>query len=156
MSSITDRTSYLRGLAEGLGLDKEKSENRLMLEMLSVMDEMAQKINELDEDVDELDEYVESIDGDLGDIEDALFGDEESDEDDEGFDGEEPEEFDENEELSFDCPHCGKTMQIKAADIDFDESPLCPNCHKPFFPDVIEGEDDNEDETGDDGEDDNR
>ena len=144
MSSITDRTSYLRGLAEGLGLDKEKNENRLLLEMLTVMDEMAQKIKDMDDDIDELDEYVESIDGDLGDIEDALFGeDDEFDDDDaeDDLDDEEPQEFDENEELSFDCPHCGKTMQIKAADIDFDESPLCPNCHKPFFPDAIEGED---------------
>lgn len=146
MSSITDRTSYLRGLAEGLSLDKEKSENRLMLEMLSVMDEMAQKIKEMEDDIDELDEYVESIDGDLGDIEDALFGEDDGidDDDDDELDGEEAEEFDENEELSFDCPHCGKTMQIRAADIDFDESPLCPNCHKPFFPDVIEGEDEDD------------
>lgn len=146
MSSITDRTSYLRGLAEGLSLDKEKSENRLMLEMLNVMDEMAQKVKEIEEDVDELDEYVESIDGDLGDIEDALFGEDDGceDEDEDDADGEETESFDENEELSFDCPHCGKTMQIKAADIDFDESPLCPNCKKPFFPDVIEGEDEDD------------
>lgn len=143
MSSITDRTSYLRGLAEGLNLDKEKSENRLMLEMLAVMDEMAQKIKDLEEDVSELDEYVESIDGDLGDIEDALFGEDEDDED-ADEDDEEDEAFDENEELSFDCPHCGKTMMIKAADIDFDDSPLCPNCHKPFFPDVIEGEDEDD------------
>ena len=62
-----------------------------------------------------------------------------------GDDDEEAEAFDENEELSFDCPHCGKTMQIKAADIDFDESPLCPSCHKPFFPDAIEGEDEGDD-----------
>ena len=153
MSSITDRTAYLRGLAEGLNLDKDKSENRLMLEMLAVMDEMAQKIKDVEEDVDELDEYVESIDGDLGDIEDALFGedDDEGDEDDEEDDGEADEEFDENEELSFDCPHCGKTMQIKAADIDFDESPLCPSCHKPFFPDVSEnGEAKNDSPEGDD------
>ena len=142
MSSITDRTSYLRGLAEGLGLDKEKNENRLMLEMLGVMDEMAQKIKDLEDDVDEMDEYIESIDSDLGDIEDALFGEEEGDDEDEDLDEEEA--FDEDEELSFDCPNCGKTMQIKAADIDFDESPLCPSCHKPFFPDAIEGEDDGE------------
>ena len=82
MSSITDRTSYLRGLAEGLGLDKEKNENRLLLEMLTVMDEMAQKIKDMDDDIDELDEYVESIDGDLGDIEDALFGEDDEFDDD--------------------------------------------------------------------------
>jgi hypothetical protein len=140
MSSNTDRTAYLRGLAEGLKLDKEKNENRLMLEMLAVMDEMAQKIKDVEEDMDEMNEYVESIDDDLGDIEDALFGDDEEcdDDDDDDDDDDTDEDFDENEELSFDCPHCGKTMQIKAADIDFDESPLCPNCNKPFFPDVAD------------------
>ena len=75
MGNITDRTAYLRGLAEGLTFEKDKPENRLLLEMLTVMDEMAQKIAELDSDLGELDEYVESIDSDLGDIEDALFGD---------------------------------------------------------------------------------
>ena len=50
MKRITDRTSYLRGLAEGLNIDKEKAENKLMLEMLNVMDEMAQKVLELDND----------------------------------------------------------------------------------------------------------
>lgn len=148
MSNLTDRTAYLRGLAEGMSLDKEKNENRLMLEIVAVLDEVAQKVVEMDGDLDELDEYVESIDSDLGDIEDALFGeddddeddDDEDDDDDEG-DDEEGVTFDENEELSFDCPHCGKTMQIKAAEIDFDESPLCPNCHKPYFPETIEGED---------------
>ena len=149
MSNLTDRTAYLRGLAEGLSIDREKAENRLLLEMLTVMDEMAQKMGEMDVDIGELDEYVESIDSDLGDIEDALFGEEgefdDDDDDDEDDDDEETEAFDEDEELSFDCPHCGKTMQIKAADIDFDESPLCPNCHKPFFPDAIEGEDEGED-----------
>ena len=151
MSKLTDRTAYLRGLAEGLSIDREKSENRLMLEIVAVMDEIAQKVDEMDTDIGELDEYVESIDSDLGDIEDALFGEEgdmDDDDDDDDDDDEEEgdgEAFDEDEELSFDCPHCGKTMQIKASDIDFDESPLCPNCHKPFFPDAIEGEDEDGD-----------
>lgn len=140
MSSLTDRTAYLRGLAEGMNLTKDKNENKLMLEMLSVMDDMAQKIAELEGDIAELDEYVESIDGDLSDMEEVLFGDEDDccDCDDEDC---EDCSFDENEELSIDCPHCGTPMQIKAADIDFDDSPVCPKCGKPFFPDVIEGED---------------
>ena len=147
MSRLTDRTAYLRGLAEGLNLDKEKGENRLLLEMLTVMDEMANKVVEIDADVDELDEYVESIDSDLSDMEDALFSDdcEHFHDDDEDDDDSDDEPFDEDEELSFDCPHCGHTMQIKASDIDFDQSPLCPDCHKPFFPDTIEGEDTDDD-----------
>ena len=148
MSTLTDRTAYLRGLAEGMGIDKEKNENRLILELLNVVDEMAQKINELEGDLDDLDEYVESIDGDLGDMEEVLFGeddDERADCEDEDCDCEECSgcDMDADEPLDFDCPHCGKTLQIKASDIDFDNSPLCPSCHQPFFPDTIDGEDDN-------------
>lgn len=140
MSSLTDRTAYLRGLAEGMNLSKEQNESKLMLEMLSVMDEMAQKMAELENGISELDEYVESIDEDLSDMEEVLFGDEDEDYDD--YDEEDEDSaFGENDELSFECPHCGSPMRLKAADIDFDESPVCPKCNKPFFPDVMEGED---------------
>ena len=54
MSKLTDRAAYLRGLADGMGIDREKNENRLMLEMLKLMDDMAQKISDMDEDVGEL------------------------------------------------------------------------------------------------------
>ena len=135
MSNLVDRTAYLRGLAEGMNLSKDKNENKLMLEMLSVMDEMAQKINEMELDMAELDEYMESIDEDLTDMEEVLFGDEDDDDDEEEYG------FDDDEELSLDCPHCGSSIQLKSADIDFDQSPLCPKCKKPFFSDMLEGED---------------
>ncbi|MCI6376755.1 MAG: hypothetical protein MR842_03200 [Clostridiales bacterium] len=144
MSNLTDRAAYLRGLAEGMGLNKEKNENKLILEMLSLMDEMAQKVNELDGDVGELEEYVEDIDSDLSDMEDILFGDEDDECDGCGDDCDCCGEYDDEEELSFDCPHCGKTVQVKAADIDYDESPVCQHCGQPFFTDLEDGDDDQE------------
>lgn len=144
MSNLTDRAAYLRGLAEGMGLNKEKNENKLILEMLSLMDEMAQKVNELDGDVGELEEYVEDIDSDLSDMEDILFGDEDDECDGCDDDCDCCGEYDDEEELSFDCPHCGKTVQVKAADIDYDESPVCQHCGQPFFTDLEDGDDDQE------------
>ena len=144
MSNLTDRAAYLRGLAEGMGLNKEKNENKLILEMLSLMDEMSQKVNELDGDVGELEEYVEDIDSDLSDMEDILFGDEDDECDGCGDDCDCCGEYDDEEELSFDCPHCGKTVQVKAADIDYDESPVCQHCGQPFFTDLEDGDDDQE------------
>lgn len=122
MKGITDRTSYLRGLAEGLNIDKEKAENKLMLEMLSVMEEMASKLQELDGDVDELDEYVASMESDLGDLEDYTYADAEEDSDDDY------EDFDEDEEIAVNCPHCGKEFTIKAGDINFEDDVICPAC----------------------------
>ena len=140
MGNLTDRAAYLRGLAEGMDLDKEKKEHKLLLEMLGLMDELAQKVSELDADVGELEEYVEDLDSDLSDMEEVLFGD---DEDECDCDEEDGCSCDEEEELSFDCPHCGKTVLVRAADIDYDESPVCEFCGKPFF---VDAEDDGKDE----------
>ncbi|MDD3412198.1 MAG: hypothetical protein PHY12_15440 [Eubacteriales bacterium] len=120
-----------------------------MLEMLDVMEEMAKKFTAMESDMKDLDEYVESIDNDLGDMEEALYADEDEDDEETPCEDDDCEDCDEDEldadqELSFDCPNCGKTLMIKASDIDFDQSPVCPNCNKPFFPDHIDGEDDDQ------------
>jgi len=147
MANITERTAYLRGLADGLGLDKEKAENKLLLEMLSVMEDMAQQLAETNEDLDELSDYIEDMDADLAEVEEMLFEDDDCDC---GCDCDDCDydcdcDCDCEQELSFDCPNCGKTVMIKASDIDFDESPVCSACGQPFFVDV-EDEDEDEDE----------
>ncbi len=144
MSKITERTAYLRGLADGLQLDPEKAENKLLLEMLNVLGEMAEKLAETDEDLSELNDYVEDMDADLADVEEVLFGDEDDDDCDCDCGCEDCDcdcdcddcDCDCDQELSFDCPNCGKTVMIKASDIDFDESPVCEACGEPFFVDV--------------------
>lgn len=148
MANITERTAYLRGLADGLGLDKEKAENKLLLEMLSVMEDMAQQLAETNEDLDELSDYIEDMDADLAEVEEMLFEDDDCDCgcdcDDCDCDCDDCDcDCDCEQELSFDCPNCGKTVMIKASDIDFDESPVCSACGQPFFVDV---EDEDEDE----------
>jgi len=146
MSNLTDRAAYLRGLADGMGLTRDTNENKLLLEMLSLMDEMAQKINELDEDVGELEAYVEDLDADLGEMEEVLFGDEDDcdccDCDDDCDCDDCDCECEELEELAFDCPYCGKPVMLKASDIDYDQSPVCDHCGKPFFTDLPDDEED--------------
>ncbi len=139
MANITERTAYLRGLADGLNLDKEKAENKLLLEMLTVLDEMAQHMAQTDADLDELNEYVEDMDADLADMEELLFDEDDDcdcDDCDCDCDDCDCECGDCDQELAFDCPNCGKTVMLKASDIDFDESPVCSACGEPFFVDV--------------------
>lgn len=149
MANITERVSYLRGLADGMGLDNEKNENKLLLEMISVMNDMAQMIADVDEDVEDLSECVEDLYTDFDDMTEILFGDDDDEDgcscgchdDDDEFEGfEDFEDFDEESELHFDCPHCGESVMIKATDIDFDESPVCKACGKAFFTEVTEDE----------------
>jgi DNA-directed RNA polymerase subunit delta len=153
MSNLTDRASFLRGLAQGMQLNKETNEGKLISEIIDVLGEMAKEMEKLQESYDELNEYVESIDDDLADMEEVIFGDEDDEEDGEEECGEECEGHDDEEEngetISYACPHCGHEMEFNAGDVDFDEDVLCPACKKPVFPEYEPGEDDDEDDDDD-------
>ena len=148
MSELTDRVAFLRGLAEGMQLDESKPESKLILKMLDVMDEMAKDNDDLHKALDELNEYMESIDEDLSDMEEDIYGDA-SDRDDKG-DGEDGDNGDEDDEdertVEYACPYCGEVMVFDVERFDFDEDYLCPNCHKPLFPEDNEGEDSSDEE----------
>ena len=143
MSKLTDRISYLKGMAAGMKLNMDKDSNKLMLEMLTVMGEMAEEMAAMTEAHNDLNEYVESIDDDLADLEETLFGDEEMlDDDEDGMEDEEAEEdeLDEDDLIVYACPHCGHEIEFHASDVDFDEDYLCPECQQPIFPELGEDE----------------
>lgn len=143
MSNLTDRISYLKGMAAGMKLNMEKDANKLIMEMLNVMGEMAEEIADLTDAQNDLNEYVESIDDDLTDLEESFFGDEEMDEEDdedESDSEDDDEELGEDDLISYTCPHCGFEIEFHASDVDFDEDYLCPACQKPIFPELDEDE----------------
>ena len=143
MSKLTDRISFLKGMAAGMKLNMDKDANKLMLEMLTVMGEMAEEMAAMTEAHNDLNEYVESIDDDLADLEETLFGDEEAE-----FDGEEGDDIEDDDEdelgeddlIVYACPHCGHDIEFHASDVDFDEDYLFPECQKPIFPELNEDE----------------
>lgn len=151
MSKLTDKVSYLKGLAAGMKLNMEKDNNKLLLEVLNVMSDMAEEMQRMDEAHRELQDYVESIDDDLSDLTETLFS-EEDDEDEEhpedcdceecADDDEEDDEDDQEEDdlIAYECPHCGTELTFHANDVDFDEDTLCPECHQPIFPEMDEDE----------------
>ena len=134
MSNLTDRVSYLKGLAEGLKLDTEKNEGKLIEKILELLSDLAQEVDSLRDDHEDLNEYVESIDSDLSDLEDILY--DEDDEDEEDDDGEE----EDDSLVEYTCPHCGEEMTFEVDSFDFDEDYLCPNCHQPLFPEAPDDE----------------
>ncbi len=142
MSKLTDRISYLKGMAAGMKLNMDKDSNKLMLEMLTVMGEMAEEMAAMTEAHNDLNEYVESIDDDLAELEETLFGEDEMDSEDEDFaEGDEEDEGEgEDDLIVYACPHCGHEIEFHASDVDFDEDYLCPECQKPIFPELGEDE----------------
>ena len=137
MSNLSDRVSYLKGLAEGLKLDTDKSEGKLIEKILEALSDITAEIDSLREDHDDLSSYVEAVDNDLSDLEDVVLGDDDEDED---FDDED--EDDEDDGLvEYTCPHCGEEMTFEVDSFDFDEDYLCPNCHQPLFPETPDEDD---------------
>jgi len=134
MSKLTDKISYLRGLAEGMKLNPDKDSHRLILGILEVLGEVGESFEALAESHGELSDYVESIDEDLADLEADLYDDEDEDVADEEEDG----EFEST--IEYECPHCGAMIRIDPDDVDFDEETACPECGKDLFPELPDGE----------------
>ena len=120
---ITEKVAYLKGLADGLGLDKDSKEGKLFAAIIDVLDDMALEIEDMQELQMELSEGLDAVSDDLEDIEDIVY--EEWDEDDD-YEDEEDEE-DSEDCYATTCPTCEE-------EIFFDESILeegevvCPNC----------------------------
>ena len=135
--TISEKVAYLKGLAEGLDLDTEKSkEGKLISVMIGLLEEIGLSLEDLEENDTALGEEIDAISDDLADVEEALYG--EDDEDDE--DG------DDDDFFEVECPNCGEDLVI-------DESVLesgtveCPNCREKFAIDLSDEED--ESDTGD-------
>ena len=123
---ITEKVAYLKGLADGLGLDKDSKEGKLFAAIIDVLDDMALEIEDMQEVQLELSEGLDAVSDDLEDVEDIVYEDWDEEEDDE--DEEDEEEEEESEDCyATTCPTCEE-------EIFFDESILeegeviCPNC----------------------------
>ena len=122
---ITEKVAYLKGLADGLNLDKDSKEGKLFAAIIDVLDDMALEIEDMQELQMELSEGLDAVSDDLEDIEDIVY--EEWDEDEEDDEEEDDEEEDSEDCYATTCPTCEE-------EIFFDESILeegeviCPNC----------------------------
>lgn len=134
MSSLSDRVSYVKGLAEGLKLDTDKNEGKLIEKILELLSELTEEVESLRQDHEDLNEYMEAIDSDLSDLEDAFYEDEDDQDDGDDSDG------DDDNVVEYTCPHCGEEMTFEVDSFDFDEDYLCPNCHQPLFPETPDEE----------------
>ena len=137
--NLTEKASYLKGLAEGLELDKESKEGKIIAALLDLTGEMAQELAKVRNDIDEIDDDLESVENLLGgeddedydeededeEDDDGLLGDDDCDGDCEGCHGCDDEEY-----YEIVCPSCGETVCF---DQELDpENLVCPACGEKF------------------------
>ena len=129
--SLTEKVAYLKGLAEGLELDKNAKETKLFEAIFDILDEMALTVSEIDEDLADAEDYIEEVDEALSYVEDCVYDDDDCDcdcccdEDDEMYEVECPScgeviylDEDMFDEEYIECPACGEKLEL---DIDFDD-----------------------------------
>jgi len=116
--TITEKVAYLKGLMEGLDLDKTTKEGKVIAAMADILDDLAltvadncDQIDAIDEDLESLEEYVYD-DLDFDDYDDDLFDDEDEDE----------------AEYEFECPNCHEVVFIDESVFDEGKEIECPNC----------------------------
>ena len=115
--TITEKVAYLKGLMDGLEIDKTTKEGKIFAAMADVLEDIAltvadncDQLDAIDEDLENLEEFV---------YESELFDDEDED-------------WDDDDDYCFgDCSECDG-----CDDFDYDEYEYeieCSNCHEVIF-----------------------
>ncbi|MEE3498810.1 MAG: hypothetical protein VZS12_06705, partial [Ruminococcus bromii] len=73
--NLTEKISYIKGLAEGLNLDESKPEVKVINAILDLLDDISYSVNDMEDLYDDLSGQVDEIDQDLADVETELFDD---------------------------------------------------------------------------------
>ena len=106
---ILEKVAYLKGLAEGLGLDSKSKEGKLLSVIIDVLDDIALEIRDMQEDQADLEEGLDAVSDDLSEVESYLY-----EEDDE----EEDEDEDEEPIYETTCPNCGEDLVIDCVAVE--------------------------------------
>ena len=121
---ITEKVAYLKGLAEGMELDTEKKEGKLLAAIIDVLDDIALELQDIEDEQAELSEGLDAVSDDLEDVEDVVFEDWDEDDDDDY----EEDELDEDEDCyATTCPTCEETIYFDESVLE-DGEVVCPNC----------------------------
>ena len=128
--TIAEKVAYLKGLAEGLNIDTEKSkEGKLINVMIGILEEISLSIEDLEENSLALGEEIDVLSDDLADVEDVVFGDDEDEEDED-----DEEDFD-DDWFEVECPNCEESLIIDEEALEKGVV-ICPNCESAFALDL--------------------
>ena len=143
MGYLSERVSYLRGLADGLEISDDTKEGKLLKVIIDVLDDIAISVEEVEDEQKALLDDIDDIDARLEDAEDIIYEDCDCDCDDDdcccGCDCDE----EDIEYTDLECPNCGAEIELDSAIIDEEKNVLiCPDCKEEIEIEWIDDEDD--------------
>ena len=128
--TISEKAAYLKGLMDGLNLDTEKAEGKMISAIVELLGDVTKRLadveettiaisdelDEIEEDLDAIEDYIldEDEDDDWDDDDDDDDDDEDEDWDDEGFD------FGDEDSIIYEVEcACGERIQFDEETLEF-------------------------------------
>ena len=120
---ITEKAAYIKGLVDGLELDPQDKQTKVIKALVDLVNEMSEEIAELEQCYDDVCDQIDALDEDLSGVEDLLYDDLEDDEScdcsyctDDG-----------DTAYEVTCPTCGMTIGLDEDSLN-DGGIECPGC----------------------------
>ncbi len=157
--TISEKSAYLKGLMDGLKLDTESDEGKMIAAIVDLLGDVTKKVVDIEDTTIAISDELDEIEEDLDAIEDYILDEEDDDydEDEDDYDDEdEDDESDEDGEEGFDFGDEESTIyEVQCACgniIDFDEDVLesgsivCDKCGETLEFSFEDDEDEEDDE----------
>ncbi len=115
--TITEKLAYVKGLVEGLELDANKPEVKVLAAIVELLDDVTLTVSDLEAGYDDLADQLDAVDEDLCSLEEDFYED--------GCDC----DCDDDDGVFYEvtCPTCNETVCVSEP-IILDGGIECPNC----------------------------
>jgi ribosomal protein S27E len=133
--TLSEKVAYLKGVAEGLKFDPEKtSEGKLISIMMDILEHIALNSEENDDSIQALADQLDDVSDSLSLVEDYVYGEEfdfSDDEEDEDDAEEALAALEEDGFFELECPNCDDTLVVDKSVLDSGKV-TCPGCGQAF------------------------
>ena len=131
--TLSEKAAYLKGLMDGLKLDTDKSEGKMIAAIVDMLEDVSYAIGDIEDNAQAVSDELDEIESSLDVMEEILFDDEDEDDD---------EEYDFGDEALYEvkCPKCSEVITIDESTIE-EGSTTCPKCGEELEFDMDEEED---------------
>jgi len=147
--TISEKSAYLKGLMDGLKLNTESDEGKMIAAIVDLLGDLTRKVTDIEDTTIAISDELDEIEEDLDAIEDFIMDDEDEYDDEDDFDWDdedEDEEFEEGFDFGDEETTIYEVQCVCGEVINFDEETLeegsiiCPNCGETLEFDVEEDE----------------
>jgi len=95
--TISEKAAYLKGLMEGLNLDTDEAEGKLIAAIVELMGDVTKKLTDVENTTIAISDELDEIEEDLDAIEDYILDEEDDDYEDDDYDFDDDDDYDDED-----------------------------------------------------------